>query len=147
MLSLLAIHAAAYDVLHMNVFQNGDCTGNQETINLTDIAGCGPLRPFRSFMLNRSMTEVEQLDFSANTSGNFALDSLDHCVGFLQSIWNWDTSCRSVNASTCVTLWTNTGPSDDSFGVGWGWNGTTWVNMTGNGIIRQKLPLSPLIEF
>ena len=67
------------------------------------------------------MLSTEQLDFSAEID----------CSGFLESVWNWDTSCRSVNTSTCAKLWINTGPRNNTFGVGWGWNSTTWINLTG----------------
>ena len=70
------------------------------------------------------MLSTEQLDFSAE--GNSS-----QCDGFLESVWNWDTSCRSTNTSTCARLWTNTGPQNNDLGMGWGWNGTVWTNVTG----------------
>ena len=123
LLGLLAVQIAAYDALNIRFFRNPDCTGDLGSGDLTDILGWAYIQPFQSFALNRSMTATEQLDFSA--SGD-----LVQCTGFLESVWNWGTSCRSVNTTTCVRLWTNTGPINNSLGIGWGWNGTGWTNIT-----------------
>ena len=79
---------------------------------------------FRSFKLNRSMSVNKQFDFSTNTT--------TACDTFQQSVWNWDTSCRSVNTTTCFKFWINEGFSDGTFGEGWGWNSTSWINITSN---------------
>ena len=122
---LLIAASAAYDALYITFYPNSNCTGNQQSINLTDIASCRQLSPFNSFQLNRSMSSFEQLDFTESSTPT-------QCTGFLESVWNWDTSCRSVNTSTCATLWTNIGLLNDTPGVGWGWNNTVWVNITGD---------------
>ena len=78
------------------------------------------------------MTATEQLDFSYMTV------SLEEgvaagCDDFMESVWNLDTTCQSINASTCVAFWDNEGPAANIFGVGWGWNDTVWVNHTAEG--------------
>ena len=141
-LSLLTIHVIAYDVLYINFYTNQDCTGNQQSANLTDIRGCLDCSPFQSFQLNRSMLNTEQLDVSAG------VDLEGNCNGFLESVWNWDTSCRNVNTSTCILFWTNIGPLNSIPGAGWGWNNSIWVNLTGdrNESLVMKVRADPEIE-
>ena len=123
-LGLLAVSAEAYDAIHIGFFGDSNCAQSLISIDLTDITGCHNLPPFQSFTLNRSMTPDEQIDFSAFSNSAF-------CSGFIESVWNMNSSCRSLNTTaTCINLWNNTGPSRGSYGPGWGWNSTTWVNTT-----------------
>ena len=128
--NLFVISAIAFDPISLTWYTDENCAVPPPspwipTIILTDVAwsyGSSPV--FQSFILNRSMLVNEQLDSNINIT--------TECDTFQQSVWNWDTSCRSVNATTCFTFWINEGFSDGTFGEGWGWNSTSWVNITSN---------------
>ena len=87
------------------------------------------LGSIQGFKLSRNLTNIEQMDFG-NLTAPYTGDAI-----FVQSVWNWNTACRSINTSTCLSLKINSGPSQGIYGTGWGWNGTVWVNRTTNNVI------------
>ena len=119
--------SAAQTVLNVTVFDNSDCTGNFRHFDkLPGGALCMPWF-FEGFKLNRSLTETEQIDIGL-------IQLSQNSMVFEESVWNWDTSCRSVNISSCFGFGINPGLSQGIYGKGWGWNGTVWVNRTIDGV-------------
>ena len=135
-ISLFVCYVIAQTPLEVNIFEHPDCTEapligfNFSDPNATWTSAYalhnGSFAAFQGIVLNRSLTKEEQLDLST-TNASFP-DMAN--ANFVESIWNWDNSCRSVNSSTAVTYWQNEGLIENNFGQGWGWNGTVWINRT-----------------
>ena len=125
LLSLLKL-SFAYDVIGITCFQSIDCSGESfSDTHILDFTMYNLTTPIQSFILNRSMTTTEQIDFSTASNND------TQCGYFEESFWNLSTVCQhNIPPSTCVKYWDNTGPSEDTPGKGWGWNNGAWVNIT-----------------
>lgn len=137
---LFVFFISAAVALNISLYSDNDCQIRQgadfDTSPLDDLAA-SPLIDLtwillslvRSFRLNRTLTQIEQLDFSATSDQEHQT-----CTGFIESYWNLGPSCRTLDAAaTCIRLWINEGLSNGMEGPGWGLNDTTWVKSPGTG--------------
>ena len=121
--------ATAFDAIDISFYGDDDCQISQGgSLNFTDQVNTWyGIEPFQSFRLNRTLTQIEQLDFSTTTDDQI-------CTEFIESYWNLRSSCRALSENaTCVHLWTNSGLLNGTLGPGWGLNDTTWVKWSETG--------------